>query len=202
MLLLLLTVVFIVSCKDKQEDEMIVYNKHAAKRQHADSVINVKIITEMPPTFDIGRKATSAEINEWDIDVRADGKGLPEGSGNATEGKAIFTQKCAACHGKDGEGGAYARLVAAMGDTVKTKTIGNYWPWSTTLFDYIRRTMPYNMPGSLKDNEVYSLTAYLLYRNKIIDSSKIIDARSLPGVVMPARKYYVNDDRRGGPEVR
>ncbi|MBV4355923.1 c-type cytochrome [Pinibacter aurantiacus] len=202
MLLLFLAALYIASCKGRQEDEMIVYNKNSAALSKIDSATETKIITEMPATFGIGRKATNAEIKAWDIDVRPDGKGLPYGSGNATEGKVIFTQKCAACHGKEGEGGAYARLVGAMGDTVKAKTIGNYWPWSTTLFDYIRRTMPYNMPGSLKDDEVYSLTAYLLYRNKIIDSTKNMDAKSLPKVVMPARQYYVDDDRRGGPEIR
>jgi len=89
-----------------------------------------------------------------------------------------------------------------MGDTTKTKTIGNYWPYSTTLFDYIRRAMPYNAPGSLKDNEVYSLSAYLLYINKIIDSTTIMNRSTLPEVKMPAQPYFVNDDRRGGPEVR
>jgi cytochrome c len=89
-----------------------------------------------------------------------------------------------------------------MGDTTKAKTIGNYWPYATTLFDYVRRAMPYNAPGSLTANEVYDLTAFLLYANKIIDSAKLVDARSLPAIVMPARQFFVTDDRKGGPEVR
>lgn len=89
-----------------------------------------------------------------------------------------------------------------MGDTTRAKAIGNYWPYATTLFDYTRRAMPYNAPGSLSAGEVYSLTAFLLYANKIIDSEKVINAASLPQVVMPAKKFFVTDDRRGGPEIR
>jgi cytochrome c len=89
-----------------------------------------------------------------------------------------------------------------MGDTGKAKTIGNYWPYATTLFDYIRRAMPYNAPGSLSANEVYGLTAYLLNANKIIDSGSVMNTATLPRIIMPARKYFIPDDRRGGPEVR
>jgi cytochrome c len=89
-----------------------------------------------------------------------------------------------------------------FGDTVKAKTIGNYWPYATTVFDYIRRAMPYNAPGSLTNEEVYSLTAFLLWRNGIIDSTKEINAHNLAAVVMPAKALYINDDRRGGDEVR
>ena len=110
--------------------------------------------------------------------------------------------KCATCHGRTGVEGPQARLVGAMDDTTKAKTIGNYWPYATTLFDYTRRAMPYNAPGSLTAKEVYGLTAFLLYANKIIDSNKIIDAKSLPAIVMPAKKLFVSDDRHGGPEVR
>lgn len=89
-----------------------------------------------------------------------------------------------------------------MGDTVHVKAIGNYWPYATTLFDYIRRAMPFNAPGTLSNEEVYHLTAFLLSSNKVIDSNMVINARTLPAVDMPARKLYVNDDRRGGNEVR
>ncbi len=137
-----------------------------------------------------------------DISIRPDGKGLPLGSGTAKAGMTIYQLKCAACHGKTGTEGPYPRLVAPMGDTTRAKAIGNYWPYATTLFDYTRRAMPLNAPGSLSAAEVYNLTAYLLAVNKIIDSTMVVDAQSLPRVKMPARDLFVPDDRRGGPEVR
>jgi S-disulfanyl-L-cysteine oxidoreductase SoxD len=155
-----------------------------------------------PATFGFGRTATQKEIDAWDISIRPDGKGLPAGSGNAATGSAIYQVKCAACHGKTGMEGPYARLVAPMDDTTKTKAIGNYWPYATTLFDYTRRAMPYNAPGSLSADEVYSITAFLLHVNKIIDSNTVITAESLPKVIMPARTLFVPDDRKGGPEIR
>jgi len=150
--------------------------------------------------FGFGRPATDAEIRRLDIDVRPDGVGLPAGLGSVKAGKQIYGAKCAACHGINGEGPTN-RLVATS-FTAREKAIGNYWPYATTLFDYIRRAMPFNAPGSLTNEEVYSLTAYLLAANKIIDSTAVIDARTLPKVVMPAQKLFVPDDRRGGREVR
>jgi S-disulfanyl-L-cysteine oxidoreductase SoxD len=155
-----------------------------------------------PKTFGIVRTATAEEISAMDIDITPDGHGLPKGSGDVTSGSNIYQMKCASCHGINGTEGPSARLMGATGDTTKAKTIGNYWPYTTTLFDYIRRAMPYNQPGSLSNNEVYSLTAYLLYRNRIVDSATILDAVYLPKIRMPAQKLFVNDDRRGGPEVR
>lgn len=155
-----------------------------------------------PARFGIGRPATAAEIAAWDISIRPDGWGLPPGSGNAQTGAQVYAVKCAACHGRTGKEGPYARLVGPMGDTTKAKAIGNYWPYATTIFDYTRRAMPYNAPGSLTVTEVYSLTAWLLVANRIIDSNQVMDAQRLPLVVMPAKKFFVPDDRRGGPEVR
>jgi cytochrome c len=122
-------------------------------------------------------------------------------------GKTIYNLKCAACHGNNEEDLSKAKLPAPVlvSDTSaksRPKAIGNYWPYATTLFDYIRRTMPYNQPGSLTDNEVYSLTAYLLQVNKIIKPTTILNARNLPGIVMPAKKLFITDDRKGGPEVK
>jgi S-disulfanyl-L-cysteine oxidoreductase SoxD len=165
-------------------------------------MLSSKDTTGWPSSFGFGRPATQKEIEAWDIAIRPDGKGLPPGSGTAQAGKEIYQMKCAACHGKTGTEGPYARLVAPMGDTTKAKAIGNYWPYATTLFDYTRRAMPYNAPGSLSAAEVYSLTAYLLAANKIIDSSTVVDAQSLPRVKMPAHDLFVPDDRHGGPEVR
>lgn len=161
--------------------------------------------TLLPSSFGFGRKATQDEIDKWDIDVRPDGKGLPAGSGISAKGKLIFDAKCVACHGAGGIGGPNGSLVTTATDTKEKrpeKTIGNYWPYATTVFDYIRRAMPFNAPGSLTNEEVYNLTAYLLTANKIIDEKAVIDAKSLPKVVMPAQKLFVPDDRKGGPEVK
>jgi len=150
-----------------------------------------------PETFGFGSPASAQDIKKWDIDIMPDGRGLPKGQGAAMEGKAIYLAKCAACHGNNGDEGPYDVLVSKKG-----KSIGTYWPYATTLFDYIRRTMPFNTPGTLTDDEVYHLTAYLLHANGIIDSAEVIDARTLPKVTMPAKALFVPDDRKGGPEVR
>ncbi len=157
--------------------------------------------TGWPVRFGLGRPATAAEIGRLDHDVRPDGTGLPAGSGTAATGKAVYAAKCAACHGVTGVEGPHNRLVARA-DHAKEKTIGNYWPYATTLFDYIRRAMPYNAPGSMTDEEVYGVTAFLLRANGLLDSTAVLDAGTLPAVVMPARRRFVPDDRRGGPEVR
>ncbi|ETZ24724.1 c-type cytochrome [Pedobacter sp. V48] len=163
--------------------------------------------TSYPSRFGFGRLATTTEIALWDIDVRPDGKGLPAGQGDVLKGKVIYTSKCMACHGNNDTDLSKIKLPAPLlvSDTLaksRPKAIGNYWPYATTLFDYIRRTMPYNQPGSLTDNEVYSITAYLLYANKIIKQNQFLNAKTLPGIVMPAKKLFIMDDRKGGPEVR
>lgn len=157
--------------------------------------------------YGFGRTATAKEIALWDIDVRPDGKGLPAGQGEAVKGKAIYALKCLACHGNNDTDLSNIKLPAPVlvSDTLaksRPKAIGNYWPYATTLFDYIRRSMPYSQPGSLTDNEVYSITAYLLNANKIIRQNEVMNAKTLPKVVMPAKKLFVMDDRKGGPEVK
>src|SRR6185295_19682732 len=129
-----------------------------------------------PATFGIGRAATPAEIAAWDIDVGPDGAGLPPGHGTAAAGAPIFAAKCAGCHGKTGKEGPNDALVGRIPndefpfarDPKAPKTIGSYWPYATTVFDYIRRAMPPDKPGSLKDDEVYNLTAFLLAANELI----------------------------------
>ena len=155
-----------------------------------------------PARFGFGRAASQREIDSEAIAIRPDGHGLPPGSGDVPAGRALFTEKCAACHGLTGTEVPALRLVGPMGDTTQAKTIGNYWPYATTLFDYIRRAMPRNAPGSLNAHEVYSLTAYLLSANRLIDSAAIMNAGSLPRVSMPAKPYFIPDDRTGGPVVR
>lgn len=154
--------------------------------------------------FGYGTPATAQQIARLDIDIRPDGVGLPAGSGTAATGSVIFAAACSACHGAGGTGGPNGALVTTTPEPGKqpVKTIGNYWPYATTVFDYIRRAMPFNAPGSLTDNEVYALTAYLLTANKILDEKTVLNAQTLPNVVMPGHKLFVPDDRKGGPEVR
>ena len=163
-----------------------------------------------PARFAFGRRATPGEIAAWDVDVRPDGTGLPPGSGTASQGAALYARKCAACHGKTGIEGPFDRLVGREPresfpfgrDPSLVKTIGNYWPYATTLYDYMNRAMPLDAPGSLKPDEVYALVAFLLWRNDVIASSTEMNAQTLPRVVMPAHDRFVADNRRGGPEVR
>jgi mono/diheme cytochrome c family protein len=167
----------------------------------------------IPSHLGVGRPATPAELAAVDVDVAPSGAGLPRGSGTAAQGAPIYSAKCAACHGANGEGvpavggpqliGREPRDSFPFGrDRKVPKTIGNYWPYATTVFDYVRRTMPLSAPGSLKADEVYALTAYLLERNAVIPSGTVIDAKTLPAVRMPARDRFVVDDRKGGPELK
>jgi mono/diheme cytochrome c family protein len=159
-----------------------------------------------PESFGFGTPATAAEIARLDLDVRPDGRGLPPGSGTVVAGQVLYAARCAACHGKTGTEGPQSVLVSSAvpgpAGSRKVKAIGNYWPYATTLFDYIRRAMPFNAPGTLTDAEVYSLTAFLLEANKIIKPDAVMDAYTLPRVEMPAQKLFVPDDRQGGQEIR
>ncbi|MFL5743086.1 MAG: c-type cytochrome [Niastella sp.] len=160
--------------------------------------------TNWPSSFQLGRPASPEEIKKIDIDVRPDGTGLPAGEGSAIAGKAIYLSKCVACHGTDTTSPEAKLLGPVLISTKpgKNKTIGNYWPYATTLFDYVRRAMPYNEPGSLTNEEVYQLTAFLLQANKVIGEKEVMNAKTLPMVVMPAQNRFIPDDRKGGPEVR
>ena len=145
---------------------------------------------------DFGRPATPAEISLWDIDVRPDGQGLPDGSGTAAHGKEVYQQNCEACHGANGVGGIYDRLAGGQG-TLATdkpvKTIGSYWPYATTLFDYIRRAMPFPSPGSLSNDDIYAVVAYLLSLNGILPADGKLDRQTLPKVAMPNRDGFIPD---------
>jgi len=163
--------------------------------------------------YALGRAATSEEIDKWHTDVGPDGAELPAGSGTAAAGAEIFKTKCASCHGPDGAGmpPAYPAIVGRdpkgenfpFGTDWKiTRTIGNYWPYATTVFDYVRRAMPHTAPGSLTNDDVYSLTAFLLAANQVIPMNSTLDAAALRAVKMPYVSRFVRDDRRGGREVR
>ena len=165
--------------------------------------------TKAPATYGIGRPATPAEIAAWDIDVGPDGAGLPPGRGTSADGAPIYAARCAGCRGKTGKEGPNDVLVGRLPgdafpfarDARTPKTIGSYWPYATTVFDYIRRAMPPDAPGSLKDEEVYGLVAYLLVLNELVPADAVIDATTLPKVKMPAREHFV-PDKRGAPKPK
>jgi S-disulfanyl-L-cysteine oxidoreductase SoxD len=142
----------------------------------------------------LGHPVTDADIAAWDLSVGPDGAGLPPGSGTPGQGAAVFAVKCAACHGENGAGKPNDRLVGGQG-TIATespvKTVGSYWPYATTIFDYVRRAMPLPQSKSLSNDEVYALVAYLLHRNGIIAEDDVMDARTLPKVRMPNRDGFV-----------
>jgi cytochrome c len=144
-------------------------------------------------TPNLGKAITPAEIAPWNITVMPDGTGLPNGSGTPAQGAAIYAQKCAACHGENGGGGMSARVIGGppKASLDGGKTIPNFWPYATTLFDFIRRAMPYQAPGSLTGAEVYALTAYILAGNKLIGEAEVIDAQTLPKVKMPNADNFI-----------
>ena len=150
---------------------------------------------QTPDYKNVGRTPTADEIKAVDIAVGIDGKELPPGSGNAKAGAVIFAAKCMACHGESQEGSAQApALVGGKGTLTSMRpkmTVGSYWPFATTIFDYIRRAMPRYQEGTLKADEVYSLTAFLLYRNDIIKEDDVIDATTLPKIKMPNRDGFI-----------
>jgi mono/diheme cytochrome c family protein len=168
---------------------------------------------EPPPggRYGIGRPANEDEIKAQDLDVGPSGAELPEGKGSVADGARVYGAKCASCHGMKGEGmPPFPKLVGRdpkdgfpFGrDPALVKTIGNYWPHATTLFDYVKRSMPFMQPGSLTNDEVYAVTAWLLAQNEIIPADATLDAAGLRAVKMPARDRFVRDDRKGGAEVR
>jgi mono/diheme cytochrome c family protein len=149
---------------------------------------------------DIGTPVTDQDLAAWNIDVAPDGRGLPAGSGDVATGAHLFAAKCAACHGAQGQGGLGDPLIGGQGTLASAKpkrTVGSYWPYATTLFDYIRRAMPYNAPESLSADEVYALSAFLLNQNGIVPANTRLDAASLPRVVMPNHDGFVVDPRPG-----
>ncbi len=150
------------------------------------------------PTFSVGRTPTAAEIAAWDLTIPPDGEGLPPGSGNAVIGKAIYQERCASCHGDDGKDPKYYVLVGGRGTLATSKpvpTVGSFWQFATTLWSYMRRAKPIDEPGSFNDDEVYSVTAYLLYMNDIVDEHEVLDATTLRQIRMPNRDGYVPDPR-------
>jgi cytochrome c len=152
--------------------------------------------------YGIGRTATPAEIAGWNIDVDGNGNNLPPGSGSVSRGREVFDQQCAACHGATGEGGVGDRLVGGQG-TLGTlrpvRTVGSYWPYAPTMFDYIRRAMPQNAPESLSNEDVYAVSAYILNLNGLLPADTTLDAKALSAIKMPNRNMFTGDSR---PDVK
>src|SRR5438552_4404378 len=144
-------------------------------------------------TPNLGKPVSPADIAAWDINILPDGTGLPPGSGTPAEGAKVYATKCVGCHGPEGKGGPSAKLVG--GEPIKSmdaeKTIANFWPYATTLYDYIRRAMPWQKPRSLTNEEVYALTAYILSLNKLIGENDTMNAQTLPKVRMPNREGFI-----------
>lgn len=149
-------------------------------------------------SYGLGKLATPREVAGWNIDVAPDGRGLPKGSGSVSQGKSVYDSMCAACHGAKGEGKPADRLVGGKG-TLNTdrpiKTIGSFWPYAPTIYDYIYRAMPYTAPQSMTPDQVYAVTAYLLHLNGIVAADAMMDATTLPKVQMPNRAGFVSDTR-------
>jgi cytochrome c len=155
-------------------------------------------LAQVPSYPNVGRTPTKQEIEAWDISIGPDGKGLPAGQGTAKDGASIYAAKCAVCHGPEGQGGKIGpRVVGGIADTETlttlhpVRTVGGYWPYATSVWDFIRRAMPRGQSGTLTPSEVYALTAFILYKSNIIQESDVLDAKTLPKVQMPNRNGFV-----------
>jgi mono/diheme cytochrome c family protein len=148
----------------------------------------------------LGRPASAEELKQRDITVLPDGAGMPDGNGTAAQGEAVYRDKCASCHGPNGEGNQPQgpQLVGGIGSLATdnpVRTVGSFWPYATSVWDYIHRAMPQNQPGSLSADDTYAVTAFLLNRNKIIEAGEVMNKESLPKVRMPNRDGFIPDAR-------
>ncbi len=166
----------------------------------ASVLVAITLNAALAQKLGVGREASPAEIKAWDIDVRPDGQGLPPGKGTPAQGEEIFQTQCATCHGEFGEGKDKWPVLAGGMGTMKSdrpeKTVGSYWPYATTIFDYIKRAMPFGNAQSLSDDELYAVTAYVLQLNDVITDPKLeINATTLPAIKMPNAGQFYDDDR-------
>ncbi|HEX4681842.1 MAG TPA: c-type cytochrome [Gemmatimonadaceae bacterium] len=181
---------------------LVAFGATACKVESRDDYLGDKD----PRRFELGHTPSAATLATENVDVSPNGAGLPAGSGTPAQGAPIFAAACASCHGANGEGKAplYPQLIGGprgafnfASDPKIPRTIGNYWPYATTLYDYIRRAMPLTAPGSLTADQTYAVTAFLLNREGLVPDGATMDAKNLPAVQMPARSHFVADDRRG-----
>jgi cytochrome c len=164
--------------------------------------ISPAITAAQSPTYGVGRAPTPSELKAIDIDVTPDGKGLPRGRGTAVEGKEVYTHRCETCHGPTGKEGPQDVVAGGQGSLASPapqKTVGSYWPYATTLWDYINRAMPFEHPSTLTADEVYATTAYLLFLNGIVGEREELNETTLPAIKMPNRSGFTPDPR---PDVR
>jgi len=160
------------------------------------------LLPAQPPNYGVGRAPSDADLRALGVTVAPDGKGLPEGSGTTVEGRALFALRCAKCHGEKGEGDVGPALVGGRGTLTTAKprkTVGSFWPYATTLWDYIHRAMPFNEPGALSPTQVYAAAAYILYLNEIVSEKEVLNAKTLAKIRMPNRDGFVADPR---PDIR
>lgn len=178
----------------------------AAPSKRTDSAgVSAKAV-QLPKPIGIGRQATATEVAGWDIDVRPDGQGLPPGKGTVAQGEEIFQTQCAACHGEFGEGKDRWPEVAGGHGTLKQdrpfKTIGSFWPAPSTIFDYVRRAMPFGNAQSLSDDELYAVTAYLLRLNDVImDDSFELNQQNFTSIKLPNAGNFFDDDREASEKI-
>ena len=168
----------------------------------AISLVTTTHLFAQSPKYGVGRPPTAEELKAWDIAISPDGKELPEGRGTAVDGKPVYDRRCASCHGPTGKEGPNDQLVGGVGTLATAKpikTVGSYWPYATTIWDYVNRAMPYDLPGTLTANEVYALTAFILHLNGISGERDVIDRTTLPKIHMPNRDGFMPDNR---PDVR
>lgn len=173
------------------------------------ALVALSVLVVATPTlagkFDLGREATESEVSAWNIDVRPDGKGLPEGKGTVAEGEVVYAEKCASCHGDFGEGIDRWPVLAGGQDSLKSerpvKTIGSYWPYLSTVFDYVNRAMPFGEAQSLQPNEVYAITAYLLNLNDVVDADFELSKQNFVETRLPNEANFIADARPDTPIV-
>ena len=148
------------------------------------------------PVPRLGQPAGAELVARWNLSVYPDGRGLPAGQGTAAQGRTLYRAHCAKCHGAEGEGGSGGTLAGrgALTDPDPDQTVGNYWPYATTLFDFIRRAMPMDAPATLSDDEVYAVSAYVLYLNRLVGPDDRLDAGTLPRIRMPNRDGFIGID--------
>lgn len=161
------------------------------------------VVTAQADELKLGRPATAEEIAAWDIDVRPDGKGLPDGQGDVTTGEQVFAERCASCHGDFAEGVDRWPVLAGGFQTLRSdrpvKTIGSYWPYLSTVWDYVNRAMPFGDAQSLTPDEVYAITAYLLYANDLVDDEFVLSKDNFTEVRLPNEANFIEDSRPDTP---
>ena len=161
-------------------------------------VAGAAMLTAQSPKYGVGRPPTPEQIRDLGAAIAPDGTGLPEGSGTVAAGREVFAAKCSRCHGEKAAGGVGPVLVGGQGTLATArplKTVGSFWPYATTVWDYVNRAMPFDQPGLLKPPEVYAVVAYILNLNGIVGEDQVLDAKSLPKIKMPNRDGFVADPR-------